>query len=380
MLVHLGLAAIVPAMVCALSIGVLPNLAREGRESPASRPLHAWIDLWLPLLVALPLAATALSPLSSELSPALLLVLLVGAPVALAGAVSGVALLDRRGFTHDRVLDGPHFFACAVLGLVLLSAAYVARLPDWIGHLLLTAAILWLWTVSGDAPHSGRADSRGSAFFVDWTGPLAHPVAPGWKALIAAALLLGAIALALGHALPAASFGKARIPPPLLPAAVALLALAGQAAALLGVCRSVGPRAGLRASVSTMLLSALLGLGLLCTRLIPWSAMIRSRGRLAEVDYQPLDLTGLTALGPAGLLVAALALPGLAPWLHPLARRVLGWCLIAAAALCLASALLLTRSAWPASEPPAAPAPPPSLEEPTGRSFRGGDEQFCIGA
>lgn len=363
-------------MVCALLLGVIPNLARE---SPESRPLHAWIDLWLPLLLALPLAATALSPNSYELSPALLLVLLVGGPVAVAAVVSGAALLDQRLCLADRVLDGHHIIACAVLAPVLLSASYVARLPDWIGHLFLTAAVLWLWTVSGDARTPGEGEARHSAFFVDWAGPLTHPVAARWKAIMAIALLAGAMCLALGHLLPASAAGEARVPPLLLPAIVALSALAGQGAALAAVWGRVGPRAGIRASVSTMLLSTLLSIGLLCTRLVPWGELIRSRGRLSDVYYQPLDLTGLTAVGPAGLVVAALALTAIVPRLGPAGRRLAGWSLIGAAVGSLLAGILLTRSAWPAL----APRPPeaaPASEEPIGRGPGGRHEQFCIGA
>lgn len=376
-LVHLGLAAVVPAMVCALLLGVIPNLARE---SPESRPLHAWIDLWLPLLLALPLSAAALGPNSYELSPALLLVLLVGGPVAVAAVVSGAALLDERLSLADRVLDGHHIIACAVLTPVLLSASYVARLPDWIGHLFLTAAVLWLWTVSGDAKAPGQGESRDGAFFVDWTGPLARPVAAGWKALMAIALFAGAMCLALGHLLPASAAGRARISPMLLPVALSLVVLAGQGAALAGTWRAVGPRAGIRAAISTMLLSTLLSIGLLCTRLVPWGELIRSRGRFSDVYYQPLDLTGLTAVGPAGLVVAALALTAIVPRLGPVARRVSGWSLIGAAVCSLLAAAILTRSAWPASAPRPQEAPSPASEEPTGLAPGVGDEQFCIGA
>lgn len=378
-LVHLGLAAVVPAMVCALLLGVIPNLARE---SPESRPLHAWIDLWLPLLLALPLSAAALGPNSYELSPALLLVLLVGGPVAVAAVVSGAALLNERRTPASRVLDGSHIIACAVLAPVLLGAAYVARLPDWIGHLFLTAAILWLWTVSGDARTPGEGEARRSAFFVDWAGPLTHPVAARWKAIMAIALLVGGACLVLGHLQPASAAsaaGEARVPPLLLPAIVALSALAGQGAALAAVWGRVGPRAGIRASVSTMLLSTLLSIGLLCTRLVPWGELIRSRGRLSDVYYQPLDLTGLAAVGPAGLVVAALALTAIVPRLGPAGRRLAGWSLIGAAVGSLLAGILLTRSAWPAL----APRPPeaaPASEEPIGRGPGGRHEQFCIGA
>lgn len=364
-------------MVCALLLGVIPNLARE---SPESRPLHAWIDLWLPLLLALPLSAAALGPNSYELSPALLLVLLVGGPVAVAAVVSGAALLDQRLSLAGRILDGHHIFACAVLAPVLLSASYVARLPDWIGHLFLTAAVLWLWTVSGDAKAPGGGEARDGAFFVDWTGPLARPVAARWKALMAIALLAGATCLALGHLLPASAAGRARIPPLLLPVALSLVVLAGQGAALAGTWRAVGPRAGIRAAISTMLLSSLLSIGLLCARLVPWGELIRSRGRLSDVYYQPLDLTGLTAVGPAGLVVAALALTAIAPRLGSAARRVSGWSLIGAAVCSLLAAAILTRSAWPAPAPRPREAPSPASEEPTSLAPEVGDEQFCIGA
>jgi len=223
--------------------------------------------------------------------------------------------------------------------------------------------MLWLWTLSGDPkpPPESAPDASDPVFLADWTGPLEHPV----SALAQTLLLLGPgllLLLILSQFVPLMGDSgqlTGRWPRGLL--AAALLTAASQAAVLAGVWHRVGPAAAIRCAVSTIILTLLLGVGVMCVRFIPWASLLMSIRTGDDVGYPMTDLTGLSILLPSALLVVALALLGLTPLLNRHARSALGWAFVAFSIISLGVATLLITSHWPAAEPsPAGPSLQPA--------------------
>lgn len=343
-------------MLCAVFSGVIPNLAKE---PPRSRSLQAWLDIWLPLLLAIPIAAVPLLPGAAHLPAPLLLCSQSAIPVALAGLLVGIALIDRRAALPMRCIDRHHVLVLVVLGALLLLASFMGRMADWMGHLLLTAAILWLWTLSGDPtpPAQGTPDSRESVFLVDWTGPLKHPV----STLAQGLLLLSPVLLLLAVLSPIVPGFVQRTASSWLSSrsllAVSMLVPAAQATVLAVVWRRVGSAAAIRCCVSTTILTLLLGVGVMCIRFIPWAALLMSMRTGDDVAYDITDLTGLSILLPSALLVLALAVLGLTPLLNRRTLSGLGWAFIAFSIISLGVGSLLIASHWPTT--PRLPAGPP---------------------
>lgn len=347
MLAPLSVAAAILAILCALSLGVIPNISREPESS---RPRHAWLDVWLPLLATLPVAAAALLGQQAGLAPAFILWVLAAGSLAAAAVICGMALLDSRLAPGQPVVDPVHVLAIFALGVVLLGAAYVGRLPDWMGHIFLTAAVLWLWTLSSEPGSAGQSAPSGDALFLlDWSGPLASPVRLRWKVIVAAGLLIAAGGVAW-HQLHWLWSGvqAGQTPPspsPSLSRWIIVLALAGQWCLLIALWRVVGARAALRSSVSTSVLSVLAVIGVMCVGLIPWRAIISREADGSDAAWQVRDLLGLSILAPAGLTALALLPAGVAHRLDRRARAVMAWLVIALAlAGALAGALLVRRS------------------------------------
>lgn len=347
MFAHLSAVAAILAMLCAVFGGVIPNLAKEPTQS---RALQAWLDIWLPLLLAIPIAAVPLLPGGDRLPPSLLLSTQSVIPVALAALLVGIALLDRRNLAPMRCIDGHHVLLLVLLGVLLVLASFMGRMADWSGHLLLTAAMLWLWTVSADprpAPGSAPA-GRDPVFLIDWTGPLKHPVnalVQGLLLLSPVLLLLAVLSPYLPQIVPSTAPGA---PSLRLLAAVALLVPATQATLLARVWRQVGPAAAIRCSVSTIILTLLLGVGVMCVRFIPWVSLLMSVRTGEPTSYAMTDLTGVSVLFPSALLVLTLAIAGLTPLLKRRMLFAMGWTIAACSVVSLGIGLSLVVSRWPA--------------------------------
>ncbi len=339
-------------MLCALLLGVIPALRSE---SPHSRALHAWLDIWIPLILALPVIALPFLAGAAHLPQPAMLDVMVTLPVSIGALIVGLALLDGR-LRPVSIIPWHHLAALVALAALLTLASFLGRLSDWSGHLLLTAAILWLWTVSSDPNPAARAASADGdpVFLVDWTGPLARPIGrlPG------AALALGPLLLMTAVAAPYLASPDL---PTSLSAELRLLWLAfaagavAQIAALAALWLGVGPAVAIRCGVSTAILTVLLAAGVLCVRLIPWLTIIAGFRHGVEASYEVRDLTGLDALRIPAALVLALSLVGLARWCSRRSRAVLGVALAAAAFLSLAVSLTGVCRAWPAANAVAAP-------------------------
>lgn len=343
-LAPLSVAAAILAILCALSLGVIPNLSREGGPS---RPLHAWLDVWLPLLLTLPLAGAALLGRQAGLPSAFILWVLATGSISTTAFFCGLALLDRRLATGLPVIETVHVLTLFAVGIVLLGAAYVARLPDWTGHLFLTAGILWLWSVSSDPGDSRQSGASGGALFlVDWSGPLASPVLLRWKVLVAVGLTVGAAGIASHQLQSLWSVVETERVSPTLTLLVNVLAFAGQAVALAALWRLAGPGAVVRSSVSTGVLSTLAVIGVMCISLVPWRAIITRGGVGGDATWHVRDLVGLSILAPAGLTVLALTLVGLAHRLEHRARVAPAWLLMGLALTGAASGAVLARWSW----------------------------------
>jgi len=341
-------------MLCAVFGGVIQNIASE---PPRSRSLRAWLDIWLPMLLAMPIAAVPFLPGAADLPAPLLLCSQSAIPAAFAGLLVGFALIDRRAASPIRCIDRHHVLVLMVLGALFLLASFVGRMTDWTGHLLLTAAMFWLWTVSGDpksaaesAPEA-RDRARDPVFLVDWTGPLKHPVSPlaqGLLLLSPGLLLLAILSRFVPQMVHSAALGG-RWPRSLL--AVALLVPAAQAAVLAGLWCRAGSAAAIRCAVSTIILILLVGVGVMCVRFIPWASLLMSIRTGDDVAYAMTDLTGLSILLPSALLLLALPVLGLTPMLNRRTLSMLGWAFMALSIISLSVGSLIIASHWPAGEP-----------------------------
>ncbi len=340
-------------MLCAILLGVIPILAKE---PPQSRALKSWLDIWLPLLLALPIVAVPLLPGATHLPSPLLLSLVNLIPVSLAALIAGAALIDSR-CRPVRCIDGNHVIALIAIAIVLLLAAFTGRLMDWSGHLLITAAMLWLWTVSSEpSTAAGQASTQGDpVFLVDWTGPLRHPIG----ALAQSLLLLAPLGLLLA----VLSRYLMAVPEPAgmsVPMQAALLLPAvAQAAVLAALWIRVAPAAAIRCSVSTSILTVLFGLGVLCARLIPWLSLVAGLRHGVESSYEVTDLTGLSTLLLPALLLLALAALGVTQFCARRTLLTMGWGLVAVALVVLAISLSVARSHWPAAPRQATPSAAP---------------------
>lgn len=340
-------------MLCALLLGVIPALRNE---SPHSRALHAWLDIWIPLILALPVVALPFLAGSSHLSQPATLSLMVTLPVSAAGLIVGLALVDPRNRPVSFV-PWHHLAALLAVAAALTLASITGRLSDWSGHVLLTAAILWLWTVSSEpSPAARAANADGDpVFLVDWTGPLARPVG----APASAALAVGPLVLLAAAAAPYLSSLDSRAP---LNAELRFLwlpASAGavtQMAVLAALWWRVSPAAAIRCGVSTVILIVLLATGVLCVRLIPWLTIIAGFRQGVEASYEVRDLTRLDALSVPAALVLGLSLVGLSRWCSRRSLAAMGLALAAAAFLSLSLSIAGVRAAWPAADAAAAPA------------------------
>ena len=333
--IYLAAGGLLSAIVCGIVVGVMPRL----RGEPAhGRALYAWIDVWIPLALAVPAGLLAMAaPRTTSVradvglwsEPLFFLAIL---PLAACCGAAGVAMALPR---HEAFWLGPdrrHGLMLVALGAVLLAAAAADRLALWHGQALLTAAILWLWTVSADpvqrrGPYAGakRGGSSSPVFVVDWAGPIRSPVPAGWKlVLLIAPIGLGIVFLSA----PAAST---------VLASGMTLAVA-QAVALVILAARLDPRLALRCAWSCLALSIMLGVGLRGVRLMPWGFIVAGlRGEpLPEARGAiPLEVVGAGILRPAGVLLVGLGLTlGIAPGL--LRRSPL-----AGAALALAAVFML---------------------------------------
>lgn len=310
------------------------------------------MDIWLPLLLAVPLAAIPLLPAADGLPSALLIAVVNVIPVSLAAIAVGVALWRFSAPQSGSIIEAPHLLAALLLGVILLFSAFTGRLSDWSGHLLLTAAVLWLWTVSGDPGQSkSTADRDDPVFLVDWAEPLRHPIGA-----LTQTILLGAFPLlAAGLLIPILRPEDVALAPvhvsrwPWL--GVVVLTYALHAVTLGALAWRVSPVAAIRCAVSTVILSTLLGVGVLCVRLIPWFMLIAGVRAGVAVSYMITDLTGLSVLLPPALLVLALAALALVRSPGGRVGRIAGAALTAVALAALAIGGVVAASHWPA--PPA---------------------------
>ncbi|GEM_PF-4740782 len=363
MIAHLSAAAAILAMLCALLLGVIPILAKE---PPQSRALKSWLDIWLPLLLALPVAVAPLLPGATRLSSPLLLSLMDLAPIACVCLITGAALIDHR-CQPVRCIDGHHVVALIAIAIVLVLASFTGRLMDWSGHLLITAAMLWLWTVSSEpGPAAQQSGGNGDpVFLVDWTGPLKHTLGGLTQSLLVLSpvLLLAAV---LGR-LVLGGEGTGRWGGEALNAMLTVLILVplGQGLALLALWILVRPAAVLRCAVSTVILTVLFGLGVLCARLIPWLYLVGSVREGVDPSYEITDLTGLTVLLMPALLIFCMAAFGLIQWCSRRTLLAMGCGLIAASIILLTLSLSQVRSHWPQPKPESSPQTEPA--DPAGR-------------
>ncbi len=160
---------------------ILPGVARE---SHLTAPACAWVDLWIPLLAAIPFAATI----------ALARIPIRGEPFAIWWAVVPMVMVCSAGIglmlmstNHPCWPDVAafrwrHGLALSLIGLILWLVSYTDRLHLRHAFVLFVVAIIWMWVNSPSGEVSGSSSNRTAQkgkMVLDWSGRLAHPIP--WK-------------------------------------------------------------------------------------------------------------------------------------------------------------------------------------------------------
>jgi hypothetical protein len=310
------------AVVVLIVRSLLPRVAVLDRVSQ-----RGWLEGWLPLFLALPLAGlTAASaaggaPIAAATAPALL------SPSLAALVALSLHLLRRRGGqptgTEGAAAErGPagHVLLWCVTGLILLLLAASDQLHIWQGQCLLTGAIILFWYGLPDV-------SRGGLRLVDGnhaaglTG--ATPLLVGALALLAAVLTwAGGAGLTAGLGLGPGlggdeAAGSMRLAGGTL-MLVAALAAAVLVAPLLAIAGRLGARGLLAAGAVTSALTCWLALGgwtlgSMAAKIAPTSgpwgqqaASLLSQFMYDPRLWYPVNGLGRTAFAAVTLLAAPL--------------------------------------------------------------------------
>ncbi|MFG0331349.1 MAG: hypothetical protein ACF8PN_15790 [Phycisphaerales bacterium] len=309
----------------ALVRGVAPKVACE---SGPTRAATAWIDLWIPLMLALPMGAAAFFVHPEQADPFAVWAA-AGPSVAVGAIVLGVALAWRGDSEASagspwRGLSRRHGLMFVGLGGVLLFAAESNRLDPRQGQLLLTVAVVWLWACSVGRPPERNGGPGVGRLILDWAEPLRQPIGGLTKSVAGVAVVL----TVAGCWLVGASVDFLWV--------VGAVAVT-QLVVLLAMVESSGRLCAQRTVGSTLILSLLLGLGAVAMARHPW---------LLAARIPPYELMGTSVLGLSSLRGAAILLLGMGMLGLLRFDRPSFWSGVCTGALLIVGALVVLLTGW----------------------------------
>lgn len=294
---------------------IAPRLA-VSRESESA--VFCWIDLWIPLVLAVPTAASMLlcGPAAEidgsgwfAVGPVLTASAVACGVIVLTAPVIEAGMVDRYGSSPGPSLADStthadiQALALIGLGALLLGIGLAGRFASWHGQVLWTAAIIWLW-MSNPTPQRPQGGHRTAArpdsaettrprFLTHWGGTLSHRVPLLCKVAIMIVLMVQCAAAWLARPYP--------IVIPSMAGAV-LVGMTGLAVAW----KTGRPLYGIRLISSTVVLSVLLSLGALAIGLVPYQVESWF-GDPNGVTFHRTFLPGLHVLMPTGIALTGMA-------------------------------------------------------------------------